>query len=324
MRPKVYVTRQIPEESIKLLKENCDVEMHENSKQLSKKELIEKLKDKDAVLVSGTKMDEEICEAVKGKCKIFANFGVGHENIDVSAATKNGIFVTYNPNEVTADTADLTMGLILATSRRIVESDKKARENLKEWGPLIFLGYSLENKTLGLIGGGRIASAVAKRAMSFDMNIVYTSRSRKKNLDDMGAIYLSKEDLLQKSDIVSLHIPSNKETIHYIGEKEFNIMKDTSILINASRGNIVDERELVKALKNKKIYAAGLDVFEKEPYIEEELKEMENVVLTPHIGTATLETRIRMGESCARNIFNALKGTVPNNCLNPEVENFPN
>ncbi|MDW7669805.1 MAG: NAD(P)-dependent oxidoreductase, partial [Bacillota bacterium] len=200
MKPKVYVTRPLPIEAVALLKEKCDVEMEESLEPISKKDLINKLKDKDAVLVSRTKIDEEICKAIKGKCKILANYGVGYDNIDVAAATKNNIFVTYNPNAVTSATANLTMGLILASTRRIVESDKSVRNGFKKWGPLNFLGTNLENKYIGIIGGGRVGTAVAKRAISFDMKVLYTSRRRKKDFENLGASYLDKEELLKKSD----------------------------------------------------------------------------------------------------------------------------
>ncbi|ABR46903.1 D-isomer specific 2-hydroxyacid dehydrogenase, NAD-binding [Alkaliphilus metalliredigens QYMF] len=315
-KPKVYVTRPLPTEALRLLKERCDVEMKRDSENLSKKELLEKLKKYDAILVSGTKIDEEICEAIQFKCKILANYGVGYDNIDVDAATKYGIYVSNNPNAVTEATADLAWGLILATARRIVECDQYIRSGQKNWGPINLLGSQVSGKTIGIIGGGRIGTAVGQRAKGFNMNIIYTGPKPKATFEEAtGGKYVDKETLLREADFVSIHVPLLSSTKHLIGTDELKLMKDTAILINTSRGSLIDEKALVKALHNNEIGGAGLDVFEQEPVVERDLLDIKKVVLTPHVGTSTLDTRIEMGETCARNIFSVLDGKAPPNCV---------
>jgi lactate dehydrogenase-like 2-hydroxyacid dehydrogenase len=319
-RPNVYVTRPIPEEAIELLKERCDVEMNKDLKPLSKQDLIAKLKGRDAILVSRTSIDEEICLAIKDTCKILANYGVGYDNIDYKAATKYGIFVTFNPDEVTEATADQAWALILAVGRRIVECDKYVRAGSKDWGPTKLLGTDISGKTIGIVGGGRVGTAVGKRAKGFGMRIIYTDiKSSFKFEEETGGEFVDKETLLESSDFISLHLPYMTSTYHYISEKELELMKQSAILINTSRGKVVDEKALVKALKNNLISGAGLDVFENEPNLEPGLYELSNVVLTPHTGTSTLDTRIKMGEGCARSIFSVLDRQIPKNCVNPEI-----
>lgn len=319
-KPNVFVTRALPPEALSLLKERCEVEVSPVA--LSKAELLEKLKGRDAVVVvSGTPIDEEICLSVKSHCKIFAGHGVGYNNIDVAAATKHGIFVSYTPGVVTEATADLSFTLLAATARRIVECDKFVRSGQKGWGPTNLIGSQISGKTLGIVGGGRIGSAVGQRGKGFNMNIIYTDIKPNPNFEAAtGGKFVDKETLLRQADFISLHMPLLPATRHYISTSELMAMKPTAILINASRGPVVDEAALVKALKERTIAGAGLDVFEYEPRLAEGLAELDNVVLTPHIGTSTLDTRIEMGEMCARNVFAALDGQLPPNCLNPEVK----
>lgn len=319
-RPKVYVTRPIPQEALELLKERCDVEMNNDLSPLPKQELIEKLKGRDAILVSRTSIDEEICLAIKDTCKILANYGVGYDNIDYKSATKHGIFVTYNPDEVTDATADQAWALILSVGRRIVESDAFVRSGSKDWGPTKLLGTDISGKTIGIIGGGRVGTAVGKRAKGFDMTIQYTDIQSSPRFEELtGGKYVDKETLLRSSDFISLHLPYVASTHHYISEKELELMKESAILINTSRGKVIDEKSLVKALQNHTIKGAGLDVFENEPNVDPGLLRLENVVLTPHTGTSTLETRIKMGEGCARSIFSVLDRQIPKNCVNPDI-----
>lgn len=320
-KPSVYVTRLLPDEALTMLRERCEVEMNPGFQILSQEELLKRVKGKDAVVVSHTTIDAQICEAVKSHCKILASFGVGYNNIDVSAATKQGIYVSNNPDAVTGATADLTWALLLAAARRIVECDRFVRAGKKEWGPTNLLGAHVSEKTLGIIGGGRIGTAVGKRAKGFDMNIIYTDIQASPAFEAAtGAKFVDKQTLLEKADFISLHIPLLPSTFHFIGTAELGLMKNTAILINAARGEIIDEQALVKALSNGTIAGAGLDVFEDEPELAAGLAELPNVVLSPHVGTSTLYTRIKQGNGCAQNIFAVLDGKLPPNCLNPEAK----
>jgi len=320
-KPAVYVTRPLPIESLQLLKERCDVEMEADPRPLPKEELLAKLRGRDAMLVTGTKIDEEICQTIKLKCKILANYGVGYDNIDVTAATKCGIFVTNNPGAVTDATADLTFALILAVARRIVECDGYVRSGRKDWGPNLLLGTEVSGKTIGIVGGGRIGTAVGQRAKGFNMHIIYTDIKPNPVFEKAtSGRFVDKESLLRGADFITLHVPKLPSTYHYIGPSELKLMKKNAILVNASRGPVVDEKALTAALQSGEIRGAGLDVFEREPELEPGLVQLSNVVLTHHIGTSTMDTRIKMGEACARSIFAALDGQVPPNCVNPEAK----
>lgn len=320
-KPKVYVTRALPIEALQLLKERCDVDMNSDSQRVSRQDLIERIKRYDALLVTGTKIDEEVCEAIKSKCKILANYGVGYDNIDVEAATRHGIYVTNNPGVVTEATADLAFTLLLATARRIIECDRYVRSGEKAWGPTNLMGSQVSGKTIGIIGPGRIGTAVAMRAKGFNMNIIYTNAKPNIAFEKAtGGKYVDSETLFKEVDFISIHVPSLPSTRYLVGVNEFKLMKNTAIIINTARGAIIDEEAMISALHNKEIAGAGLDVFEKEPLIESRLTDFTNVVLAPHVGTSTLDTRIIMGEQCARNIFEALDGKLPRNCVNPEVK----
>jgi lactate dehydrogenase-like 2-hydroxyacid dehydrogenase len=294
--------------------------MNKDLKPLSKQDLIAKLKGRDAILVSRTSIDEEICLAIKDTCKILANYGVGYDNIDHKAATDHGIFVTFNPDEVTEATADQAWALILAVGRRIVECDKYVKAGSKDWGPTKLLGTDISGKTIGIVGGGRVGTAVGKRAKGFGMRIIYTDiKASFKFEEETGGEYVDKETLLRSSDFISLHLPYMPSTHHYMSENEFEMMKDSAILINTSRGKVIDEKALVKALENHSIKGAGLDVFENEPNVDPGLLKLDNAVLTPHTGTSTLETRVKMGQGCAMSIFSVLDHKIPKNCVNPEI-----
>ncbi len=321
-KKKVYVTRRIPDEAIELLEEQFDVEVNPEDRVLLKEELLEKVKGKDAVLCLITDtIDKEVLEAAGENCKIFANYGVGYNNIDIAAATESNVIITNTPGVLDDATADLAWALLMAVSRRIVPADKFTRNGaFQAWDPMMFLGRDITGKTLGLIGAGRIGSNFAKKAKAFDMKILYTGlRSNPKLESELGAIYVDKETLLKEADFVSLHVPLQPSTIHYIGEKEFSIMKKTSVIINTSRGPVIDEKALVKALKQGEIWGAGLDVYENEPDIEPELLDMYNVVIVPHIASATMETRTNMGLIAAKNIIKVLSGENPDTCVNIEV-----
>lgn len=315
MKKKVFISREIPKEGIDLLREHFDVEVNLEDRNLSKEEFIEKVKDKDGVLcMLVDKIDRGVMDNAPN-IKIFANYAVGYNNIDVSEAKTRGIYVTNTPSVLTDATADLAWTLLFAAARRVVESDKYMRGGyFKEWAPKMFLGQDIVGKTLGIIGLGRIGKAFGKRSIGFDMKIKYYNRSRDIDFEEKyGAEYVSLEVLLKEADFISIHLPLNNETTHLIGENELNMMKKTAILINTARGPIIDEKALVKALKSKTIFAAGLDVYEREPQFEQELKELENIVMLPHIGSATTETRAKMSIMAANNIINVLKGIPPIN-----------
>ncbi|UZQ82397.1 MULTISPECIES: glyoxylate reductase [Thermoanaerobacter] len=320
---KVFVTRAIPEEGVNLLREYCEVEVSPYDRMLTKEELLEKVQGKNAVITQLTdKVDKEFFEAAK-EVKIVANYAVGFDNIDLEEATRRGVYITNTPDVLTNATAELAWALLFATARRVVESDKFMRAGkFQGWAPMLFLGKGVTGKTLGIIGAGRIGQAFAKMAKGFDMKILYTARSPKKEFEEeTGAQYVDLDTLLKESDFVSIHVPLTPETRHLIGEKELKLMKKSAILINTGRGPVVDEKALVKALKNKDIYAAGLDVYEREPLFEEELAQLDNVVMLPHIGSATEEARRDMSILVAQNIIDVIEGRVPRTLVNKDVLN---
>lgn len=315
MKKTVFVTRKIPGKAIEMLKENFDVIVNEEDRPLTRDELLKGVKDVHGVLCQLTdRIDDEVFEAAKS-AKIFANYAVGYNNIDVKAAQNRDVIITNTPDVLTNTTAELAWALLFAVSRRIVEADKYTREGkFKMWKPELLLGTDISGKTLGIIGAGRIGKAFAAMSKGFNMKIIYYNRCRDEEFEkELGATYVSMEELIKKADVVSLHVPLTEDTKYLIGEKELNSMKKTAILINTARGPVVDEKALVKALKNKTIAGAGLDVFENEPQLEEGLTELDNVVVVPHIGSATKETRENMGIMAAENIIRVLKGGEPIN-----------
>lgn len=323
-KPSVYVTRRIPEAAIELLEQHCAVEFNPEDRALSREELLGKVRGRDAVLCLLTDtIDEAVLAAAGPQCRIFANFAVGYNNIDVAAATKRGVYVSNTPDVLTDATADMAFALLMAVARRVAEGDRFTRAGkFKGWGPLFMLGQEVGGKTLGIIGAGRIGQVMAKRAAGFDMKLLYTANSPKPDFESAtGAKYVDKDTLLKEADFVSLHVPLTPETRHMIGERELKLMKQSAILINTARGPVVDEKALVAALRTGEIWGAGLDVFEREPELEPGLAELDNAVIPPHLGSATLETRVKMGMMAAGNILAALNGGVPPNCLNPAANN---
>jgi len=321
-KKKVYITRRIPDEAIELLEEYFTVEINSQDRVLTAEELLEKVRGMDAVLCLITdNIDKAVLEAAFEKCKIFANYGVGYNNIDIASATERGIIITNTPGVLDDATADLAWTLLMVVSRRIVAADKFTRNGaFQSWDPMMFLGRDITGKTLGLVGAGRIGFNFAKKAKAFDMKILYTGLRHNLQIEnELGAIYVDKETLLREADFVSLHVPLLPSTTHYIGEKEFSLMKKTSVIVNTSRGPVIDEKALVKALKQGEIWGAGLDVYENEPDIEPELLDMYNVTIVPHIASATMETRRNMGLIAANNIIKVLMGEKPDTCVNEEV-----
>jgi len=318
---KVFVTRRIPDAGLDLLKEHHDIEVNPENRVLTKREILDGVQDKDGLLCLLTDtIDKEIIEA-ESKLKMIANYAVGFNNVDVQAATEHNIPVSNTPGVLTDTTAELTWSLIFAVARRIAEGDRFTRADyFAGWDPLLLLGMDLKGKTLGIIGAGRIGTAVALKSQGFDMDVLYVDKNKNKTLEQqVQAKRSSKEEVLKNADVVSLHLPLINETRHFISEKELQMMKDSAILINTSRGFIVDEQALIKALQNNWIFGAGLDVYEQEPKIPRTLKKMDNVVLQPHLGSATFETRSKMASMAAENMIAGLKGEIPPNCVNPEV-----
>jgi glyoxylate reductase len=291
----------------------------------SRQEVLQNARDADAILCYLVdKIDAEFMEACPS-LKVVANIAVGYDNVDIKEATLRGILVTNTPGVLTDATADLTFALLLAGGRRIVEADRYVREGKwVSWTVDLMIGHELSGKTLGIVGMGRIGRAVAQRAHGFDMNIVYTRRADKDELDAeleerFNANRVNFEELLQQSDFISLHCPLNDSTRHLIGAQQFELMQPGAVLINTARGAVIDEKALIEALKERKIAAAALDVFEWEPQVSKELIEMPNVVLVPHIGSATFETRAAMVNSAASALLNAFSRTMPKNAVNAEA-----
>jgi glyoxylate reductase len=321
-KPRVLITRRIPDSGIRLLKIKCEVEVNPQDRPLTRKELLLGVRDRDGVLCMLTdKIDAEVLDAAGPRVKIVANYAVGFDNLDIPAATQRGVLLSHTPDVLTDATADMAWALLCAVARRVVEGDRYTRAGkFTAWKPLELLGLEITRKTIGIIGAGRIGQAFGHRARGFKTKLLYTANSPKPDFEaQTGASFTDRETLLREADFVSLHLPLTPETRHYIGARELNLMKQSAILINTSRGPVVDEKALVKALREKRIWGAGLDVFEREPELEPGLSTLENVVITPHLGSATVETRDNMGIVAADNILAALTGEMPPNCLNPEA-----
>ena len=320
---KIFVTRKIPEAGLDLLRKEHEVEVNPYDRVLTKEEIIQGLKGKDGLLCLLTDtIDEEVINS-EPRLKMIANYAVGYNNIDVEAATKKGIPVSNTPGVLTDTTAEMAWALLFSTARRIVEGDRFTRAGrFKGWSPMLMLGQDVTGKTLGVVGAGRIGTAFALKSKGFNMKVLYVNTKKNVTLEqELNAEKVELDRLLKDSDFVSLHVPLVKSTYHLIGEKELRMMKKTAVLINTSRGPVVDEKALIKALKNRWIFAAGLDVYEHEPEIPDELKKLDNVVLQPHSASATFETRTRMAVTAAENMLIGLKGEIPPNCVNPEVFN---
>jgi len=319
---RIFVTDEIPEVGLEKLKAKFDVTVGGGEEILSRAELMDKISDVDAIVSTVNEpLDKDVIEAGK-KLKVIACMAVGYNNVDVEYATRKGIMVTNTPGVLTDTTADLTWSLLMAISRRIVEGDSFIRAGkYKKWRPKMLLGSDICGKTIGIIGFGRIGQQVAKRASGFDMKVLYydvvpisPEIERKFN-----ATRVEIDTLLKESDYVTLHTLLTKETHHLINEKRLSLMKSSAYLINASRGPVIDEEALVKALQEKQIAGAALDVYENEPKLIPGLAGLANVVLLPHLGSATLETRNKMAEMAADNAIAALSGETPPNLVNREL-----
>ena len=326
-RPKILVTQRVPDAAYPPLEAIGDVEANmEEGVIWPYEELLRRGPGHDYIYCLLTDTIDarflEACAAGTPALKMVANMAVGFNNIDVEAATRLGIAVSNTPGVLSDTTGDLAFALLMAVARRIPEAERFLRAGkYKGWGPLLFCGAEVHHSTLGLIGAGRIGKIMARRASGFEMNVLYFDVYRMSPEDEekYHMTYLPMDEVLQQSDFVSVHTPYVSSTHHLIGERELNLMKATAILINTARGPIVDEKALVKALQAGKIAGAGLDVFENEPAVEPELLTMENVVLLPHIASASLKTRTLMATMASDNIVAHFKGQRPPNIVNPEV-----
>lgn len=316
--PNIFVAGKIPEKAEEILK-GYELTVFDGDQLISEDELCKSVEHADAILsLLSTPITKKVIDSAK-HVKIIANYGAGFNNIDVDYATSKGIHVTNTPLVSTDATAELTFAILLAVSRRIVEGDQLCRTiGFDGWAPLFFRGTEVSGKTIGIFGFGNIGQAVAKQANAFNMKILYTQPRRlsPEIEQQFNATYVSFDDLLKESDFVSIHSPYKSELHHLFGEDEFAKMKKTAFFINAARGTLANESELVHALKTGVIAGAALDVFEFEPTITEELKTLKNVVLTPHIGNATYETREAMSAVAAKNIIEVLNGRNPISAVN--------
>lgn len=321
---KIYVTRKIPGDSLEKLKiAGNDVTISDVNRPLTPEELLAGIKGVDAVLSLLTdKIDGDVMDAAGPQLKIISNYAVGFDNVDTDAATKRGIIVCNTPSdEVNESVAEHTWALTLALARRIIEADEAARAGAyKGWEPDIFLGTNVIGKTLGIIGLGRIGSMVARRAQGYKMTLLYNKREPDPAAEqELGVKFVSLDELLKESDFVTLHVPLTDETRHMINKETLAKMKTGAFLINTSRGPVVDERDLVDAIRSGHLGGAALDVFDNEPNIAPELIEAPNVITTPHIASATWEARNKMGEQAVAAIIDTLSGTKPQNMVDEKV-----
>lgn len=320
MKPYIYITRKLPQEMVEPLESKYEVKMWDKEDVVVPHAVLQEEASKANALLTmlSDSIDKEILVTSKN-LKVVANLAVGFDNIDVNTATEQGVVVCNTPDVLTDTTADLTFALLMATARRIVEAAEFVKEGKwKSWSPLLLAGYDLHHKTIGIVGMGSIGSAVAKRATGFDMNILYHNRSRKREVEaEVGAKYSSFDELIETSDFVVCLTPLTEETRNLFTRDVFRRMKDTAVFVNASRGPVINEQDLYEALKDGDIAAAGLDVFDKEPIDKEHpLLQLANVVALPHIGSASIDTRLQMMKLCVDNIDAVLSGKEPQTRVN--------
>lgn len=322
MKHKILVSGHLTDDILSLLAQECDVRANGEDRPMERADLLEAVAGADGFLSMITDaVDAELMDR-SPRLRVVSNMAVGYNNIDVAAATARGIVVTNTPGILTEATAELAFALVLASARRVADLDRRTRAGEWTcWAPLLFLSREVSGKTLGVIGLGRIGKAVARRAKAFGMKVLYHNRAC---LDageerELGVEYAELDELLKRADFVSLHVPLSGETRHLIGRRELGIMKPTSYLINTSRGPVVDETALVAALQEKRIEGAGLDVYENEPILTPGLTALDNVVLMPHVGSATVETRMKMARMAADNLLAGLRGERPAHVVNPDV-----
>ncbi|OGA25889.1 MAG: D-glycerate dehydrogenase [Betaproteobacteria bacterium RIFCSPLOWO2_02_FULL_67_26] len=322
MKPRILVTREVFDETLEFLGQHCEVESNQPDVAFDSEILARKLADRDGVMCALTdRIDGKLLEGCP-KLKAVANIAVGYNNIDLAACTARGIMATNTPGVLDDSTADLAWALMLGAARRITELERRVRGGeWKGWRLKQWLGIDVHHATLGIFGMGRIGQAIARRAAGFEMKVLY--HNRKRSAPDVerrcNAAYATKEDLLRQSDFVVLQVPYSPETHHLIGARELKLMKPTAILVNSTRGGVVDDAALIAALKDGTLRAAGLDVFENEPGLNPGFLQLDNVVLMPHIGSSTEATRRAMAMTAAKNLVAALTGGTPPNLLNPDA-----
>ncbi|MFO7166725.1 MAG: D-glycerate dehydrogenase [Chloroflexota bacterium] len=327
-KPRVYITRRIPQPALEIIAAACDYDQWDVEEQpVPRDVLLRSVSEVDGLFALLTdRLDAELLDAAP-RLRVIANMAVGYDNADVPALTRRGVLLTNTPGVLTDTTADLAFALMMAAARRIVEGHKLIEAGgWANWSPMFMVGQEITGATLGIVGAGRIGSAVARRASGFDMRILYHNRRRSEQLERepwaQGRIRYapSLDELLRESDFVVVLVPLSDETRGMFGAREFALMKPTSVFVNASRGAVVDERALYEALKAGRPWAAGLDVFEREPIgADHPLLTLPNVVAVPHIGSATVATRTRMATLAAENLVAALTGRPVPNPVNPEV-----
>jgi len=322
-KPKVYVTRLLPERGLSKIRQHFDTRVWEDYGPPPKRVILEEARDADALVpLLSDRIDAEVFDAAP-KLKIVAQMAVGFDNIDIKEATRRGVCVTNTPEVLTETTADFAWALLMAVARRVVEADNYIRSGQWKvgWHPSMLLGQDVHNTTLGIVGAGRIGAAVARRAKGFNMRILYCDTVPRPDLEkDLDAKHVDLDTLFRESDFVSVHVALTKETHHLVDVRKLSLMKKTAYLINNSRGPIVDEKALYNALKEGRIAGAGLDVFEQEPTpTNNPLLKLENVVVAPHISSASHETRSKMADMAADNLIAFFEGKKPPNLVNPEV-----
>ena len=321
--PRIYITRPLPEAVMRLLDGVVEYRLWDREDApVPRETLLREVVDVEGIICLITeKMDAEVIDRAR-RCRVIAQVAVGYDNVDVAAATRRGILVTNTPGVLTETTADMAWAILLATARRVVEGDTFTRSGRwKTWELMAFTGQDVYGATLGIIGLGRIGAAIARRARGFAMSVLYYNRHRAEALEaELGVRYVGLDDLLHQSDFVVVSCALTPETHHLIGERQLGLMKPTSVLVNIARGPIVDQRALYRALVDRKIWAAGLDVYEVEPVpMDEPLLKLDNVVLPPHLGSASITTRTKMATMAVENCLAGVTGRTPPNAVNPEA-----
>lgn len=320
--PRILITRQLPGDAVARIKETfgeAEVDLWDSDEPIPREELLARARGKEAVLALLTeRIDGEFLDAAGPQLKIVANMAVGYDNVDVAAAREHGVLITNTPGVLTETTADLAWALMLAAARRVGEAERYVRDgHWGTWSPSLLLGVDIYGKTLGIFGMGRIGQAVARRALGFNMRVIYHNRHRVElELEqELRAEYVSFGTLLTESDFLSVHCPMTDDTRHRFSAAEFEVMKPTAVFVNTARGPIVHEPSLAEALKERRIFAAGIDVFEDEPHVYPSLLQCEKAVLIPHLGSATQETRAAMANKATDNLIACLQGRTPPNIV---------
>jgi glyoxylate reductase len=311
---KVFITRKIPTVAKEILeKSGFSVNVFPHDRIITREELVKNAKDADGIIALLTeKYDKEMIDQLPN-CKIIANYAVGFNNIDIEYAKSKNIIVTNTPDVLTDATAEVAAALVISCARRVPEAENLMRENkFKGWEPELLIGVQLTGKTIGIIGAGRIGQATAKRIKGFGCKVIYYNRTKKAEFEkDLSAQKVSLYKLMKTADIISIHLPLNTSTNKLLDKEKLELMKPNAIIVNTARGEIVDEKYLIKMLKSKRIFSAGFDVYENEPNVNPDLLKLKNVVIFPHIGSGTIETRNAMAELAAKNVNNVLKGKKP-------------